>query len=248
MAQRATARCAAVHFDYDADIVNMLTDLPKSPPLPQLAILGGTGALGGALARAFALRGYAVTVASRDPAKAAAAAAALAQRVPGAALDGDGLANAAARAQIAILAVPYAAHRETLETVRAELAGKILIDATVPLRPPKVGTVQLPALGCAALEAQEVLGPAVRVVSAFQNIAAHKLLDDLASDCDVLVAGDDPAAREVVIALIEAIGLKGWHAGPLANSAAAEALTSVLIQINRRYGVKGSGLRIVLGG
>ncbi|MGB8328193.1 MAG: hypothetical protein WCE48_11515, partial [Steroidobacteraceae bacterium] len=143
--------------------------------------------------------------------------------------------------------VPYAAQRATLEAVKPALRGKILVDATVPLRPPKVGTVQLPAAGCAAVEAQALLGPEVRVVSAFQNIAAQKLFDDRAGESDVLVTGDDVAARDAVIGLVEAIGLKGWHAGPLANSAAAEALTSVLIQINRRYGAKGAGIRIVLG-
>jgi NADPH-dependent F420 reductase len=188
-----------------------------------------------------------VTIASRSAERAVAAAADLLALEPGAQLDGADLATAAARAAIVVIAVPYAAHRETLEAVRGALAGKILIDTTVPLRPPKVGTVQLPAAGCAAVEAQQLLGPEVRVVSAFQNIAARKLLEDRAADCDVLVAGDDPGAREAVIALIEAIGLKAWHAGPLANSAAAEALTSVLIHINRRYGVKGAGLRIVLG-
>lgn len=220
-----------------------------APPaaLPHLAVLGGTGALGGALARAWARRGYRVTVASRNPEKARAAATDLLKLWPEALLDGDSLAGAAERADVMVLAVPYAAQRETLAAVRAQLAGKLLIDATVPLRPPKVGTVQLPAAGSAAVEAQEFLGPEVRVVSAFQNIAAHKLLEDGASESDVLVAGDDPAARDTVIALIEAIGLKGWHAGPLANSAAAEALTSVLIHINRKYKVRGAGLRIVLG-
>jgi NADPH-dependent F420 reductase len=225
-----------------------VSEHPLPPPLPALAVLGGTGALGGALARAWARRGYAVTIASRSAERAVAAAAELRALEPGAQLDGADLSTAAARAAIVVLAVPYAAHRETLEAVRGALAGKILIDTTVPLRPPKVGTVQLPAAGCAAVEAQQLLGPEVRVVSAFQNIAARKLLEDQAADCDVLVAGDDPAAREAVIALIEALGLKAWHAGPLANSAAAEALTSVLIHINRRYGVKGAGLRIVLGG
>ncbi len=216
-------------------------------PRPHLAILGATGALGGALALAWARRGFSVTLASRSVEKAAAAAARIAALVPQARVDGDGLAAAAGRADIVLLAVPYAAHRETLEAVRAALAGKLLIDATVPLRPPKVGTVQLPAAGSAAVEAQVLLGPTVQVVAAFQNVAAAKLLEERAGDCDVLVSGDDPLARERVIELVAALGLKGWHAGPLANSAAAEALTSVLIHINRRYQVKGAGLRIVLG-
>lgn len=214
---------------------------------PSIAVLGGTGALGSALAKAWATNGYAVTIGSRTRDKALEAAARLKSLVAGAAVVGDDLAGAAASCAIAVLTVPYAAHHATLEAVKPALRGKILIDATVPLRPPKVGTVQLPAAGCAALEAQALLGPEVHVVSAFQNIAAQKLFEDRAGESDVLVAGDDVAARDIVIGLVEAIGLKGWHAGPLANSAAAEALTSVLIHINRKYGVKGAGIRIVLG-
>ena len=110
--------------------------------------------------------------------------------------------------------------------------------------PPKVGTVQLPEGGCAAVNAQKMLGDGVQVVSAFQNVAADKLKSDEDLDCDILVTGDKLAARETVIGLVEDAGLRGWHAGPLANSAAAEALTSVIIQINRRYKIAGAGIRI----
>jgi predicted dinucleotide-binding enzyme len=81
-------------------------------------------------------------------------------------------------------------------------------------------------------------------VSAFHNVAAHKLATVEAIDCDVLVFGDDPKDREVAMALVAAAGLRGVHAGPLANSVAAEALTSVLIGINRNYKVDGAGIRI----
>ena len=84
----------------------------------------------------------------------------------------------------------------------------------------------------------------MRVVAAFHNVAAHKLQTDEPIDCDVLVFGDDPKDREVVMGLAEAAGLRGVHAGPLANSVAAEALTSVLIGINRNYKVDGAGIRI----
>ena len=214
---------------------------------PAIAVLGGTGALGSALAGQWARAGYPVIVASRSREKAVAAAAALRAQLPDASVDADELGPAASRADIVVLAVPYAAQRATLEAVRHALPGKILIDTTVPLRPPKVGTVQLPAAGCAAVEAREIVGSDVRVCSAFHNVAAAKLGAGRAGECDVLVFGDDPAAREVVIALSKAMGVNAWHGGPLANSAAAEALTSVLIQINRQYRVKGAGLRIVLG-
>jgi len=130
------------------------------------------------------------------------------------------------------------------EAVRRQLTGKILIDATVPLMPPKVGTVQLPELGSAAQESQAYLGDDVIVVSAFHNIGADHLQSDHEIECDVLVTGNKADARETVIGLVEAAGLKGWHAGPLANSAAAEALTSELIGINRRYKTANAGIRI----
>jgi NADPH-dependent F420 reductase len=126
------------------------------------------------------------------------------------------------------------------------LQGKILIDATVPLMPPKVSVVQLPPEGSAVGAIQELVGKDVRVVSAFQNVSAQHLAD-LAHDvdCDVLVCGNDRDACEVVIALAADMGLRGLYAGVLANSVAAEALTSVLIAINRRYKVPGgAGIRI----
>ena len=194
-----------------------------------IAILGGPGDLGTGLARRWAKAGHRVIIGSRAAEKAQAAAA----EVEGA--EGMDNLSAAQTAEIVAITVPYENQLRTLEGVKEALAGKILIDATVPLMPPKVGTVQLPEGGCAAVNAQTMLGEEVIVVSAFQNVAADKLQsgDDL--DCDILVAGDKLAAREEVIQLVEDAGLRGWHAGPLANSAAAEALTSVIIQINRRY-------------
>ena len=129
--------------------------------------------------------------------------------------------------------------------VKSALGGKILVDVTVPLVPPKVARVQLPSGGSAVAALQAELGESVRVVSAFQNISAHHLSDlSHVMDCDVLVSGDSEEAREEVIKLVEAAGMRGIHAGPLANSAAAEALTSILISINRRYKVEGAGIRI----
>jgi len=123
--------------------------------------------------------------------------------------------------------------------------GKILIDATVPLVPPKVARVQLPSEGSAVAAIQRELGASVRVVSAFQNVSAHHLKDlSHPVDCDVLVCGDDPAAREIVVDLAADIGLRGIHAGPIANSAPTEALTSILISITMRYKIQGAGIRI----
>ena len=124
------------------------------------------------------------------------------------------------------------------------LEDKILIDATVPLVPPKVMRVQLPPEGSAAMKAQSIMGEGTKVVSAFQNISAELLQTDKEIDCDVLVSGDFLEARATVIELAADAGLKGWHAGPLCNSVAAEALTSILIAINKKHSLQHSGIKI----
>jgi hypothetical protein len=211
-----------------------------------LAILGGTGQQGGALARRWAKAGHAIVIGSRDRARAEAAARAIATHVPGARVSGADLTAAATAGEIVVVCVPYAAHRATLEQVKDWVQGKIVVDVTVPLVPPRVARVQLPPEGAAAVAAQTVLGPGVRVVSAFQNVAAHLLEEDGDVACDVLVCGDDKDARAAVVALAREAGLRAFHAGALANSAAAEALTSVLIFLNGRYrattGVRLTGL------
>ena len=211
-----------------------------------IAILGGTGAVGGGLAQRWAAAGHAVIIGSRSADRAQAFARELSARELGP-QEVRGMDNsaAAAAADIVVLTVPYAHHRAILGEVKPALRGKILVDVTVPLAAPRVSTVKLPAAGSVAKTAQTFLGDAVRVVSAFQNIAAEHLAGSgEPGACDVLVCGNDTAAREVVIGLVAAAGLTGWHAGPIDNSAAAEALTSVLIYINRRYQVDGSGIRI----
>lgn len=217
----------------------------------KIAILGGTGALGTGLARRWAEAGYPVVIGSRKQESAAEAVEDLKKvmqerGVSAVAVEAADNLAAAEEADIVVLTVPYAHHKSTLESIRDALAGKILIDVTVPLRPPKVGTVQLPEAGSAAQEAQNLLGDDVKVVSAFQNVAAHHLQEDHAIDCDVLVAGNDKEARAQVVELVEAAGMRGFSIGPVANSAAAEALTSVLIQINRQFkchaGIRISGL------
>jgi NADPH-dependent F420 reductase len=153
--------------------------------------------------------------------------------------------HAAHKADVVILTVPYAAHRATLESVHEQVQGKILVDVTVPIQPPKITVVALPAGRTAAEEAQAILGENVRVVSAFQNVSATHLMDvNHPVNCDVLICGDDKEAKQVVIALAEAAGMRGIDAGPLANAIVAESLTPVLLGINKRYGVKGAGIRI----
>ena len=215
-----------------------------SATLPVIGILGGTGALGKGLAIRWAAAGYPIVIGSREGAKAEAAASELAAGARAVAVRGMDNLAAAHVAEIAVVTVPFANHLAILRDVHGELSGKILVDTTVPLMPPKVAIVQLPPEGSAAVAAQRLLGGTVRVVSAFQNVAAHKLQAGQPIDCDVLICGDDKAARETVIGLAKAIGLRGIDAGPLANSVAAEALTSILIGINRRYKVDGAGIRI----
>ena len=209
----------------------------------KIAIVGATGNLGAAIAGRLASAGRRVVIGSRDPARARATAEAISAET-GAAVESDTNAAAAAAADVVILTVPFAAQMATLQEIAGGVAGKIVVDTTVPLVPPKVMRVQLPPEGSAAQIAQRVLGAQTRVVSAFHNVAAHKLATKETVDCDVLVFGDDREAREIVIGIAESCGLRGLHAGALANSAAAEALTSVLIFINRTYAVDGAGIRI----
>lgn len=212
---------------------------------PTIAVLGGTGHEGAGLAARWAKAGFPVVIGSRDAARAAEAATAMADRTGGT-VSGNDNASAAAAGEIVVLAVPYAGQQALAKDVQAHLDGKILIDVTVPLVPPKVARVQLPEGGSAVEALQKMLGENVRVVAAFQNVSAHQLADlDAEVNCDVLVTGDDVDARETVVQLAKAIGVTALHAGPLANSAAAEALTSVLISINKRYKVAdGAGIRI----
>ncbi|HEX9773134.1 MAG TPA: NADPH-dependent F420 reductase [Steroidobacteraceae bacterium] len=210
---------------------------------PTIAVLGGTGHLGGALAQRWAQAGFPVILGSRDAARAADAAAGLAAAT-GALVRGLSNREAAAAAEIVVITVPFATQQAVLEDIRSAAAGKLVVDTTVPLVPPKVMRVQLPPEGSAAVRAQQILGTDTTVVSAFHNVAAHKLATADAVDCDVLVFGDQKEARERVVTLAIAAGLRGLHAGSLANSAAAEALTSILIFINKAYAVDGAGLRI----
>lgn len=209
-----------------------------------VSIVGGTGALGGGLARRWARAGLPVVIGSRDPAKAAVAAAALQSAFPGARVQGMGNLEATRAGDVVVLTVPFANQRPTLEEIQPALAGKILVDTTVPLVPPRVARVQLPKEGAAALIAQQIAGEGVAVVAAFHNVSADSLHTDEELDCDVLVTGNKLESREVVVGLARAAGLRAWHAGSLENAAAAEALTSVLIFMNKRYGGVHTGLRI----
>ncbi|WP_016747476.1 NADPH-dependent F420 reductase [Rhizorhabdus wittichii] len=204
-----------------------------------IAVIGGTGKLGAAIARRLAKAGRKVIIGSRS----AESARKTAQEL-GFGLAGATNADAAKAGDIVIVTVPFAAQAGTLAEIAPHVAGKIVVDTTVPLVPPKVMRVQLPEEGSAARRAQRLLGDGVTVVSAFHNVAAHKLATDFDVDCDVLVFGDDKVARSAVVELANQAGLRGIHAGALVNSAAAEAMTSILIFINKTYAVDGAGIQI----
>jgi NADPH-dependent F420 reductase len=147
-------------------------------------------------------------------------------------------------ADIVVLSVPYSAHAQTLQELKDALAGKILVDITVPLNPPRVRTVHLPAGRAAALEAQALLGEQTRVVAALHHVGAAHLTDPAQIiDCDGLVCGDDPEARKSVVRLVEDLGVRAFHAGPLENAIALEALTPVLLFMNKHYKSIGAGVR-----
>ena len=209
-----------------------------------VAVLGGTGKEGKGLAYRWAKAGYQVLIGSRTPEKAILAAGEIIELLEGmGSVVGMSNQEAAQHANIVVLTVPYAAHRDTLESVKDFLQGKLLIDVTVPLVTPK-NKVQLPPSGSAAQEARSIVGEGVQVVSAFQNVSHEHLLDESVVECDVLVTGTSKDARKEALKLVEAAGLTGWDAGPIENSVVAEGLASVLIHINKQYGSTHSGIKI----
>lgn len=214
---------------------------------PTIAVIGGTGAEGSGLAVRWAVAGYPIVIGSRSAEKAETVSAEMAAGLPEGSAPITGLDNGAAAAagEIVVLSVPYSAQSATIDQIVAGSQGKIVITVGVPLKPPKVSVFWQPEGGSAAAEAQAQLGENVRVVAAFQNISATHLLDlDWEPDCDVLVVGDDKEAKKVAIELAEAAGFFAVNAGPLANAPVVEGLTAVLIGINIRNKVKGSGIRL----
>lgn len=206
--------------------------------MASIAVIGGTGHLGKGIARRLAKGGHDVTIGSRAADRAEAIAAEMGLGIKGAAND-----DAAQGKDVVIVTVPYENQEATLKQIRDKVGSAIVVDTTVPLMPPKVMRVQLPAAGCAAAEAREHLGPEVRFVTAFHNVAAHILDSDAKVECDVLVFSDDIEARKTVVSLIGDMGLRGLAGGALVNSAAAEALTSILIYMNKTYSADGAGIR-----
>ncbi len=215
------------------------------PIIKTIAIAGGTGKEGKGLAYRWAIAGYQIIIGSRNLEKAQAAASELNTLLAGKAVV-KGMVNqdAVTEADLAVLTVPFAAHSDTLLSLKSSLAGKILIDVTVPLVPPKVTRVQPPAAGSAAQEAVLIVGESTRVCAAFQNISYEHLLNDEEITCDVLVTGVDKEARTFVLKLVADAGMVGWDAGVIENSIVMEGMTSILIGINKQFGVQSAGIQI----
>ena len=211
-----------------------------------IGIIGGTGKEGSGLGYRWALAGHKVIIGSRQTEKALAAVEALRERIGDQNVDLSGMSNSDAvkSCDIAVVTVPFAVHASTLQGLKEELQGKLLIDVCVPLVPPKVTKVQMPLEGSAALQAKAILGPEVQVVDAFQTISFEHLLSGEEIDCDVLVAGGNKESREIVIGLAEDMSLKAWDAGVIENTAVLEGLTSILIGLNLKYKVPSAGIRI----
>lgn len=211
--------------------------------LPVLAILGGTGKEGPGLAMRWASVGYSIIIGSRQAEKAQAVAAELNAQLGGERVRGMLNGEAARLADINILTVLAVAHQQAIESLQADLAGKILVDTTarVDFRDPRP-----PMPPAAARMAQERLGSSVRVVAAFQNVPAHLLRHNLGGslDTDVLVCADDVPAAEAVIALAQAAGMRACYAGNLDNAVVVEGLTAVLISLNKHYGVKTASIGV----
>ncbi len=208
----------------------------------RIAIVGGTGKEGRGLAVRLARAGHEVVIGSRDASRAEARALELCE-AHGTDLQGADNLAACEGAELVVLSVPYSAHRATLEGLRDVLAGKTLVDITVPLRPPKVRSVHLPEGQAAALEAQALL-PETQVCATLHHVGAHHLSDvDHELDCDVLVCGHKDV-RGSVVQVLQGAGLSALDAGPLRNAIALESLTPVLLYLNKKYGSPGAGLRI----
>jgi NADPH-dependent F420 reductase len=212
---------------------------------PVIAIIGGTGKEGKGLAYRWASAGYQVIIGSRQLEKAIESANEITLLAkPKFPILGMTNEDASKTGQVIAVSVPYAAHQITLESIKVNCDNKIVIDVCVPLVPPKVSKVQMPKAGSAGQEAQLILGENCRVVSAFHNISYERLLKNEPVDCDVLVCGSNKEAKSIILQLVKDAGMRGWDAGPIENSVIPEGLTSVLIGINKQFGVLASGIKI----
>ncbi len=216
---------------------------PTPENLPVIAILGGTGKEGPGLAQRWASAGYKIIIGSRSAEKAHATAKEINDKLGIQTVTGMENSEAAWLADLCVLTVEQTAHQAALESLKDALQGKILVDATarvdyrnpIPPTPP-----------AAARLAQDLLGPGVRVVAGFQNVPATSLKKNLgqALDMDVLICSDDVQAAQEVMKLAQGGGMNAYYAGPLENAVVVEGITSLLISINKYYGVRTASIAV----
>lgn len=210
----------------------------------KIAILGGTGKEGAGLGLRWLKTGHAVIIGSRDAERARAKARELGVQARG---EVSGMTNpeAARAGELVVLALPYAGLATTLPAVKEACQGKVVVSTVVPLTFGAARLFTPPPIGSAAEEAQQFLGPAARVVAAFHHIAAHELASpEHPIDSDLLLCGDDAAAKQRVADLGASMGLRVLDAGPLSNAGPLEGITALLATLNRRYKLKNSGIKI----
>ena len=209
-----------------------------------IAILGGTGKEGAGLAVRWAKLGHSIVIGSRDAERAKAKAAELRETANALPIVGHTNAEAAALGEIVVVALPATGLSATLPEVREGCKGKVVISTVVTLTfgGPRLFTP--PPAGSSAEEVHALL-PDARVVAAFHHIAAHELADaEHPIDCDLLICGQDAAAKEAVTQLGRSMGLRAIDVGALSNAGPLEGITAVLASINRRYKLKNSGIKI----
>jgi NADPH-dependent F420 reductase len=209
-----------------------------------IAILGGTGKEGAGLAVRWAKLGHSIIIGSRDPERARAKAADLRDAAHAIPIVGHSNKEAAELGEVVVVALPANGLAATLPDVREACRGKVVVSTVVPLTfgGPRLFTP--PAIGSSAEEVASLL-PEARVVGAFHHIAAHELADaEHPIECDLLICGQDAAAKETVTQLGRSMGLRVLDVGALTNAGPLEGITAVLATINRRYKLKNSGVMI----
>ncbi len=207
-----------------------------------VAIVGGTGNLGTALALRLAAPGVRVIIGSREREKALTVVESLKSKVrPGGRLEGESNQDAVKEAEFVVISVPYEGHAKIVADLKGQLAGKTIIDAVVPLQK---GRPFVPPAGSALVEAQTILAGEAPVIGALHNISALDLQDIDAPLGDVLVCGDSEPAKQSVMEIIRRIGAKPYDAGPAQNAYVIEGITGVLIHLNRKYKSKHASVKI----
>ncbi len=217
-----------------------------SNPNPSLAIIGGTGKEGSAIAARFAKVGVRTLIGSRDALKAQTTANNMNTQFSLKNVEGYTNKDATAKADIVLLAVPYDGMKPILEDIKPAAAGKVIINIASSLDAEKKSRARINPNGSIAMEIQNFFGPEIKVVDAFQNISPEQLEKfDEKIETDVLVVGADRETRDMVIGLIKKVGIDAFDAGMIQNAVIVETMTAALIAINIRYKIKGAGIRLI---